>query len=118
LVAAGGFLLRLPPATINFIERHLLQIDPSLADSSSVGTGMDGDTFAPGVASFFAEYQSMADYSAAPQDADFEVVELPGEDLLVGSPRIGFETIRVIGFEAEGLIARAAKRYALELPNA
>jgi hypothetical protein len=118
LVAAGGFLPRLPLATINFIERHLLQIDLSLADSSSVGIGMDGDTFGPGVASFFAEYRPMADYSAAPQDADFEVVELPGGDLLVGSPRIGFETIRVIGFEADGLTARAAKQYALELVDA
>jgi hypothetical protein len=47
--------------------------------------------------------------TVASPDTDFEVVELPGAELLVGSSGAGFETVRIVGYRLE-LVADAAER--------
>jgi hypothetical protein len=51
----------------------------------------------------------MANRTAQP-DLDFEVVELPGGVLFVGSQVTGSETVAVVGYKSE-LVARTATGY-------
>ena len=51
----------------------------------------------------------MAGLRIAPPDPSFEVVELPGEVLLVGSSDTGFEAISVSGYKPD-LVTRLTAR--------
>jgi len=60
--------------------------------------------------------EDRVDKTISRHDPDFQVVELPGSELLVGSSNVGFETVSVVNFESvsvvgnrESLIVRAAR---------
>jgi hypothetical protein len=57
----------------------------------------------------------MAGLRIAPPDPSFEVVELPGEVLLVGSPDTGFETISVSGYKPKLVTRLTARLFAIHV---
>jgi hypothetical protein len=71
---------------------------------------LSASTSLQGRGSSMCETVTLAPEAVARPDTDFEVVELLGGVLLVGSPSAGFETVSIAGYRSE-LLAKVAERF-------